>query len=148
VNYAGLALIVVGIILFILELKIVSHGLLGIGGTVALLLGSIMLIDTESTLEFASLSLSVVLSTVIFTALFFIFAIGMGIRAQRRKPVTGVEGIVGETGEALTKLNPNGQVRVHGEIWNATSAQGVIAAGSRVTVRGVNDLRLTVGKAE
>jgi len=148
VNYAGLALIVVGIILFILELKIVSHGLLGIGGTVALLLGSIMLIDTESTLEFATLSLSVVLSTVIFTALFFIFAIGMGIRAQRRKPVTGVEGIVGETGEALTKLNPNGQVRVHGEIWNATSAQGVIAAGSRVTVRGVNDLRLTVGKAE
>jgi membrane-bound serine protease (ClpP class) len=148
VNYAGLALIVFGIILFVLELKIVSHGLLGIGGTVALLLGSVMLINTESSLEFVSLSWSVILSTVVFTALFFIFAIGMGIRAQRKKPVTGVEGIVGETGETLTELNPSGQVRVHGEIWNATSAQGVISRGSRVTVRQINDLRLTVDKAD
>ncbi len=148
VNYAGLALIVFGIILFVLELKIVSHGLLGVGGTVALLLGSIMLINTESSLEFASLSLSVILATVLFTALFFIFAIGMGIRAQRKKPVTGVEGIVGEIGETLTELNPSGQVRVHGEIWNATSAQGTITRGSRVTVRQVSDLRLTVDKAE
>ncbi len=148
VNYAGLALIVFGIILFVLEIKIVSHGLLAVGGIIALLLGSVMLINTESSLEFASLSWSVILSTVLFTALFFIFAIGMGIRAQRKKPVTGVEGIVGEIGETLTELNPNGQVRVHGEIWNATSDQGVITPGSRVTVRRVKDLHLTVDKAD
>jgi membrane-bound serine protease (ClpP class) len=148
VNYAGLALIVFGIILFVLEIKIVSHGLLAVGGIVALLLGSVMLINTESSLEFVSLSWSVILSTVVFTALFFIFAIGMGIKAQRKKPVTGVEGIVGEIGETLTELNPSGQVRVHGEIWNATSTQGVITRGSRVLVRHVNDLRLTVDKAD
>jgi membrane-bound serine protease (ClpP class) len=148
VNYAGLALIVFGIILYVLEIKIVSHGLLAVGGTIALLLGSIMLIDTESSLEFVSLSWSVIISTVVFTALFFIFAIGMGIRAQRKKPVTGVEGIVGEIGETLTELNPSGQVRVHGEIWNATSMQGIIARGARVKVRRVNDLRLTVDKAD
>jgi membrane-bound serine protease (ClpP class) len=70
----------------------------------------------------------------------------MGVRAQRRKPTTGPEGIVGETGEALTGLNPGGQVRVHGEIWTASSVEGAIEPGSRVTVVKVTDLRLTVKK--
>jgi membrane-bound serine protease (ClpP class) len=146
VNYAGLALIIFGIILFILELKIVSHGLLGAGGVIALLLGSVMLINPESSLEFISLSWSVILTSVLVTALFFFFAIGMGIKAQRAKPVTGVEGIVGEIGEAMTDLAPEGQVRVHGEIWNATSAGGTITRGTRVTVKQVHGMRLTVDK--
>lgn len=147
INYAGLALIIVGIILFILEIKIASYGLLSLGGIISLLLGSIMLIDSESSLEFISISWSVIIPTVLLTAAFFAFAIGYGIKAQRQKPVTGIEGIIGETGEAITDLNPEGQVRVHGEIWAAMSAEGKIKAGSRVAVEQINNLRLTVRKA-
>jgi len=144
INYAGVALIIVAIVLFVLELKVVSHGILAIGGIVALLLGSIMLINSESSLEFVSLSWSVIIPAVLFTAFFFLFAIGMGIRAQRRKPATGSEGILGETGEATTDLNPAGQVRVHGEYWNAVAESGSIPRGTAVTVRKVENLRLTV----
>jgi membrane-bound serine protease (ClpP class) len=147
VNYAGLALIIVGVILFLLEIKITSYGLLSIGGLISLLLGSIMLIDSESSLEFVSVSWSVIIPTVILTALFFTFAVGMGIKAQKRRPVSGAEGIVGEAGVALSDLNPDGQVRVHGEIWSATSVEGKIKKGSPVTVERVNNLRLTVRKS-
>ncbi len=144
INYAGVALIIVAIILFVLELKVVSHGILAIGGIVALLLGSIMLINSESSLEFVSLSWSVIIPAVLFTAFFVLFAIGMGIRAQRRKPATGSEGIVGEQGEAVTDLNPSGQVRVHGEFWNADAESGSITRGTAVIVRKVENLRLVV----
>jgi membrane-bound serine protease (ClpP class) len=145
-NYAGVALILVAIVLFVLEIKVTSYGLLSVGGILALFIGSIMLFDSTSSLEFVHLSWSVVIPAVLCTAGFFLFAIGMGVRAQRRKPTTGPEGIVGETGEALTGLNPGGQVRVHGEIWTASSVEGAIEPGSRVTVVKVTDLRLTVKK--
>jgi membrane-bound serine protease (ClpP class) len=148
VNYAGLALIVVGIVLFILEVKITSYGLLTIGGVIAFFLGSIMLIDTGSPLELVSLSWSVIIPAVLVTAGFFIFAIGMGIRAQRKKPTTGVEGIVGEVGEAIADLNPDGQVSVHGEIWNATSASGRIKKGTKIAVESIHNLQLTVRRAD
>ncbi|MFN0157691.1 MAG: NfeD family protein [Bacteroidota bacterium] len=148
VNYAGLALIVVGIVLFILEIKVTSYGILSIGGVVSLFLGSVMLIDTDSPLEIVAISWSVIVPVIVCTALFFLFAIGMAIRAQKRKPVTGAEGIVGETGEALGDLNPEGQVRVHGEIWNAVSVEGKIKRGSRVTVERINNLLLTVRKSD
>ncbi len=146
VNYAGVALILFGIILFILELKITSYGLLSVGGAVCLLLGSIMLINTESSLEFISLSWSVIIPSVVFTVLFFVFAIGMGVKAQARKPVTGVEGIVGEVGEAFTEMSPEGSVKVHGEIWSATSSEGKLKKGTRVVVEQVENLHLTVKK--
>ncbi|MCW3106208.1 MAG: hypothetical protein JWQ09_714, partial [Segetibacter sp.] len=126
VNYAGLALIVFAIILFLLEVKIMSHGMLAIGGVFSLLLGSLMLIRTNSTLEFASISRSVIITTTIITALFFLFVIGMGLRAQRAKPVTGIEGMIGEIGETLSLLNLSGKVHVHGEVWNAESVSGII----------------------
>ena len=144
VNYAGLALIIVGIILFLLEIKITSYGLLSVAGVISLLLGSIMLIRSESALEFISLSWGVIIPAVLCTAAFFLFAIGMGIRAQRKKPTTGVEGIVGETGIAITILQPEGQVRVHGEIWNAVTDEGPLLAGTKVRVENVENLRLTV----
>jgi membrane-bound serine protease (ClpP class) len=144
VNYAGVALIIVGIILFLLEIKITSYGLLTIGGLISLLLGSIMLIRSDSALEFVSLSWSVIIPAIVTTAGFFLFAVGMGIRAQRRKPSTGIEGIVGETGETISELNPEGQARVHGEIWRAVSAEGTIPAGTKITVERVNNLQLTV----
>lgn len=148
VNYAGAALIVFGVILFIAEIKITSYGLLTVGGIISLLLGSIMLIDTESPLEIVAVSWSVIIPAVLFTAAFFIFAIGMGIRAQRRKPVTGQEGMIGETGEAISDLDPEGQVRVHGEIWHAVSVGGAIPPGTKIRVETVKDLSLTVRKAE
>jgi membrane-bound serine protease (ClpP class) len=147
ISYAGVALILFAIVLFIAEIKITSYGLLTVGGVISLLLGSIMLINPESPLEVVSISWSVIVPAVVFTVLFFLFAIGMGIRAQRRKPVTGTEGIVGEFGEAITDLTPEGQVRVHGEIWSAVSVDGKLKKGTPVRVDHVKDLRITVRKA-
>ena len=148
VNYAGLALIIFAIILFVAELKVQSHGLLAAGGIISLLLGSIMLIDTEPSFEFVRLSWSVIIPTVGLTAGFFLFAIGMGIRAQRRKPTTGREALVGEVGVAIDTLNPTGQVMVHGEIWNAESEGGKIPSGRRIKVLKVENLIMKVTKLE
>jgi membrane-bound serine protease (ClpP class) len=147
VNYAGLALIIFAVILFIAEIKVVSHGLLTIGGIISLILGSIMLIDTESTLEVIKISWQVILVIVIFTSAFFIFAIGFGIKAQSRKPTTGIEGIIGEIGETISNLEPEGQIRVHGELWNAESLDGAISKGTKVKVTQVSNLKLMVRKS-
>jgi membrane-bound serine protease (ClpP class) len=146
VNYAGLALIVFAIILFVLEIKIVSHGLLTVGGTISLILGSIMLINTESFLEVARISWGVILLVVALTVLFFTFAIGMGIKAQRKKPVTGIEGLIGEIGEAFSDLNPGGKVLVHGEIWSAESMEGLIHKGEKIIVSEIVGLLLRIRK--
>lgn len=146
VNYAGVALILVGIVLFVLEIKIVSHGLLAVGGIVALFLGSVMLINTESPLEFVSLSLAVIIPSVLVTAFFFLFLIGLGLKAQRKKPATGIEGLTGEEGIALSNISPNGQVRVHGEIWNADTSGDALPSGTHIRVTGVTNLILHVVK--
>jgi len=148
VNFAGLALIVFGVVLFVLELKITSHGILTVGGIVSLLLGSVMLINPESSLEVIAISWGVIIPAVLCTSLFFLFAIGIGIRAQRRKPVTGAEGILGEPGVTITALSPAGQVRVHGELWNAVASGDAIPARCAVTVVGVSGLTLTVRPSE
>jgi membrane-bound serine protease (ClpP class) len=146
VNYAGLALIIFAVILFIAEIKVVSHGLLAIGGVISLILGSIMLINTDSTLEVIKISWQVILAIVILTTAFFIFAIGFGIKAQSRKPTTGIEGIIGEVGETISSLDPEGQIKVHGELWNAESLEGDIGKGIKVKVEGVSNLKLMVRK--
>ena len=148
INYSGIALILLGIILFLLEIKIASYGLLTVGGVIALFLGSIMLINSDGWFEFQEISLEVIIPTVLFTAAFFLFAIGAGLKAQRRQPTTGSEGIVGEIGVAFTKLNPSGQVRVHGEIWNAESVGGAVSKDSSIVVVEVNGLALKVNKAD
>ncbi|MEE9169923.1 MAG: nodulation protein NfeD [bacterium] len=119
INYAGVMLILFALVLFLLEIKVPSFGLLTIGGVVSMLLGSLMLFDSPE--PFFKLSLSVILPAVGATAAFFLFAIGMALRAQRKKPKSGAEGIIGEKGVAIEKLNPEGRVKVHGEIWNAMS---------------------------
>ena len=146
VNYAGLALIVFAIILFVLEIKVVSHGLLTIGGTISLILGSIMLIKTESFGEVIRVSWGVIILVVALTVLFFTFAIGMGIKAQRKKPTTGIEGLIGEMGEAFSDLDPKGKVLVHGEIWSAESSEGKILKGERIIVSEVIGLNLKIKK--
>jgi membrane-bound serine protease (ClpP class) len=146
VNYAGLALIILAVILFIAEIKVISHGLLTIGGVVSLILGSIMLINVESTLEVFRISWKVIVLVVLFTTAFFLFAIGFAIKAQNRKPTTGIEGIVGEVGETLGDLDPDGQVRVHGELWSAESLEGFISRGTKVKVDRISNLKLFVRK--
>lgn len=145
-NYAGLALIIVGIILFLLEIKITSYGLLSIGGTIALFFGSIMLYQNEEPLELVEVSLGVIIPLVLLTALFFAFVIGAGLKAQKRKVDTGEKGMVGAEGIVINQLNPVGQVRVQGEIWSAESIDGKIAKDSRVIVTDIHGLSLKVRK--
>jgi membrane-bound serine protease (ClpP class) len=144
INYAGLALIVFGIILFLLEIKIASYGLLTVGGIVSLLLGSLMLIRGDSSLEFVRISRSVILSFTALSVLFFLFVVGAGIRAQRAKPVTGIEGFIGEAGITLGVLDPLGTIRVHGEIWQAESLSGRIEAGEKVSVKAMKNFKVYV----
>lgn len=149
VNYAGIALIIVGIILFALETQIVSHGLLTVGGLVSFILGSLMLIKTESALEVFKVSYQVIIVLSILTFLFFSFAIGLGLKAQKRKTKTGIEGMIGEIGETISELNPEGQIKIHGEIWNAiTITKEKIDANQKVEVVGYENLKLVVKKFE
>ncbi len=147
INYAGLALIIFSIILFIAEIKVPSYGLLTIGGIISFVLGSMMLIRSESGLEFIEISSSVIITTAALTLIFFLFILGFGIKALRRKPTTGSEGIVGESGLSTTQLNPTGKVRVHGEIWDAASVSGKIAKGTPVTVVAIEGFVLKVEKS-
>lgn len=143
INFAGLALILFAIILFIAEIKVVSHGLLAVGGIISLFLGSLMLI--ESPADYMRISLSVIIPAVIVSAAFFIFAITMAIRARMRKPTTGMEGLVGEIGVASTDIKPEGKIIIRGEFWNAFSEEP-IEKGEKVEVISVKNLKLQVKK--
>ena len=145
VNYAGLALILFAIILFIAEIKVVSHGLLAVGGIISLLLGSLMLFQSPA--EYMRISLSVIIPAVLVTSAFFIFAATMAIRARLTKPTTGMEGLVGEEGIASTSISPEGKVSIHGEFWNVVSDNN-IEKGEKVQVIGVDNLKLKVKKIE
>jgi membrane-bound serine protease (ClpP class) len=146
INYAGLALIIFGIVLFVLEIKIVSHGILTIGGIISLVLGSLMLINIDTYFGSFSISWQVIATVVVLTVLFFLTAIGLGIKAQRRKPTTGWEGLINEEGETTTELNPEGFVRIHGELWDAESIDGILEKGTKVCVKEVHGLKLKVTK--
>jgi len=145
VNYAGLALILFAIILFIAEIKVVSHGLLAVGGVISLFLGSLMLF--RSPVEYMRVSLSVIIPAVLVSAAFFIFAVTRAINARLKKPTTGMEGLLGEVGIASTLIAPEGKVSIHGEFWNAMSDQN-IEKGEKVQVIGVKNLKLNVKKIE
>jgi membrane-bound serine protease (ClpP class) len=146
VNYAGLALIIFAVILFLLDIKLASHGLLAIGGIASLLLGSIMLIRPGSSPDFIGISRVVIIVSTAITAFFFLAIIGLGLKAQRRKPVTGLEGLVGEIGETLEALTPAGSIRVHGERWKAESVAGNIDPGKKVRVIRIQNWKLYVGQ--
>jgi membrane-bound serine protease (ClpP class) len=143
INYAGLLLMALALIFFILEVKIVSHGALTIGGIISMLLGSLMLFESPE--PYMRASLSVIIFVVLATAAFFVFAVGMGLKAQRRKTTTGEAGMVGEVGVARSALKPEGYVFVHGEIWKA-EADEPIEQGEKVVVREVEHLTLKVTK--
>jgi membrane-bound serine protease (ClpP class) len=141
VNYAGLILIILAIILFVLEIKVTSYGILSIGGIISMLIGSLMLFD--SPLPFLRVSLSVVLPAVILTVVLFSLTVALVVKAQRRRPKTGIEGLTGIIGEAKTDIHEGGQVFVHGEIWSAWSDEP-IKAGTKIIVDRVDSLKLKV----
>ncbi len=145
VNYAGVALIVLSAILFILEIHITSHGLLTIGGVVALASGSVILF--ESDVPFLRISWEVIVVTVVVIAGFFLLLLILGISAQFRKPVSGREGMVGEIGVALTDItDKGGTVYVHGEYWQAFS-KSKIKKGDKAKVIAVQQMTLEVASA-
>jgi membrane-bound serine protease (ClpP class) len=141
VSWTGVALIGLAIVLFILEIKVPSHGVLTIGGVVSMAIGSVMLIDTP--IPFMRVSLAVIIPSVIFTALFFMFAVGLGLKAQRKRVTTGNEGLVGEAGTARSRVAEDGTVFVRGELWSAYSDEP-IPPGARVEVVRVEGMRVKV----
>ena len=147
VNYAGLSLIIFGIILFLLEIKIISHGLLTIGGIISLLLGSLFLFRASPTENFVAISWTVIIATVTATTLFFLFIVGMGLKAQRTKPAIGMETFIGRMGEVVSDLDPKGIIKVNGEIWNAVSLSEKIDTGEKIIVKEIKNLTLFVEKA-
>ena len=145
INYAGLLLILFGVILFIAEINVMSYGLLSISGVVSIFLGSTMLIDSDDpalqisrTILYPTLALSVIVSLGIFL---------LATRTRSLKKLGGIEGMIGETGLVKEALNPQGRVLVHGELWEA-EADNRINEGERVQVDLVEGLRIKVSKVQ
>ncbi len=143
VSYAGLLLILLGFALLVLEVKVVSHGLLAIGGIASLLFGSLMLID--SPLPEMQIGLRLIVPVVAALSGIMLFLVTLGVRAQNQASVTGESGMLHAPGQALTPIAPGGVGRVstHGEIWSATAAEA-IEAGDPVVVVALQGLLLTV----
>jgi membrane-bound serine protease (ClpP class) len=143
VSYAGILLIIVALVLFILEMKVASYGLLSLGGIISLFLGSLMLFDGSA--PEIRLSLRVLIPTVILVSGFFIVVAGLVFRSQVSRPRTGYRGLIGETGVVRQRLDLQGKVFVHGELWNAETTEP-IDVGEKVRVVAVEDLLLKVEK--
>jgi membrane-bound serine protease (ClpP class) len=141
VNSVGLLLLALGVVLLILEIKVTSYGLLTIGGVGCLTLGSLLLFEHRD--SFYRVSWSVLIPTVAIATLFFLFVVGKGLLAQKRRPVTGQRGMIGLVGMADSRIDPDGRVFVHGEYWNART-ESPIESGVRIEVIGVEGQQLVV----
>jgi membrane-bound serine protease (ClpP class) len=142
VNYAGLALIILSAILFVLEIYVTSQGLLTIGGIVSLVFGSLILFESE--VPYLRVSWEVIMLVVIIVAGFVIFLLTLGVRAQFKRHATGSEGLIGATGTARTDIGPEGgTIFVHGEFWNAVSEKKIVN-GKKVRVVKVENMTLKV----
>jgi len=145
VNWAGLLLILFGVVLLIAEIKVVSHGVLAVGGLVAMLIGSLMLYDAPET--GIRLSWFVILPTVGTTAGLVFVAVSFGVRALYRPSVTGSAAMVGRLGVARTAIKPEGQVLIDGELWRAVSPEATVEAGETVQVTAIDGLTLKVTRS-
>ncbi len=147
INYAGVLLILLAIILFIAEIKVTSYGMLTVAGIISMFIGSMMLIDSGSPLESAIyISMKVIITTVIIIAGLFALLAWLVVKAHRRKAMTGVSGMIGEIGEVFIDIiNGTGTVKIMGEIWKAASSEN-IRKGDKVKVIDVKDLTIVVQK--
>jgi membrane-bound serine protease (ClpP class) len=146
VNVAGVALILLSLVFFIADIKVPGHGVLTIGGVIAFFLGALLL--TERQAPFLRVSLQLALFMAVLTGMFFLFAVGAGVRAQKARSRMGSESLVGAKGVARTDLSPDGMVYVAGEMWTAKTDAGQISEGQRVEVVSVDGLRLRVRPAQ
>ena len=143
-SWVGVSLLLLGATLFVLEAHFASHGVLGMGGTVALILGALMLVNGPPEMQ---IHLLTALSVSIPFALITMFLLSLAIRARRNKSLMGGEGVVNEIGEARTALAPAGKVFVHGEYWDAVSSSPV-ELGAEVRVVAVDGMKLKVEPRE
>jgi membrane-bound serine protease (ClpP class) len=143
-NWTGLGFIVLAFVLFVVDIKAPTHGVLTAGGIASFVLGSFVLFNT-GTLEVPWLT---IIALALGTAAFFVFAIAKVVIAQRRRPVTGFEGLIGETAVVRQALEPEGMVLVAGELWRAESESGPHAVGARAVVTGRDGYRLKVAVRE
>jgi membrane-bound serine protease (ClpP class) len=141
INYAGVLLLAFAIILFLLEIKIVSHGLLTVGGVVSLIIGGMMLVDTAD--PDLKISKTIIVAVAVVLGGFVILAFTLAFKARMSRPTTGREGLVGETGTVKQKIDKTGYVYLAGELWEA-SADEVIEEGEEVVVLEVDSLRIKV----
>ena len=144
VNYAGLLLMIFGLLLFALEFKVISYGLLTVGGLVSLVFGSLMLMNSSSSPDL-QLSLRMTLPVAIGFVAITSFLMQLSIAAQRQPPVTGAASMIGQIGETLGAIEPGapGLVAIHGETWRATAGDP-IPRGARVRVVEIEGLAVTV----
>ena len=140
INWVGVALLLLAVALFVLEAKYTSHGVLGIGGTLSMILGAVLLINGPPEVR---IHYSTAVSVAIPFALITMFLVSIVVQARKNKVLTGVTGMIGEEGVASTPLAPEGQVLVRGEYWNAV-ADAAISPGTRVRVKAVESLKLRV----
>jgi membrane-bound serine protease (ClpP class) len=144
-RFAALALLLAAFALFALEAKFVSHGVLGIGGVICMVLGGLLLID--SPIPEMRVRLATTLAVSIPIGFITVFLMSLVLKARKNRVVTGQEGMVGEIGVARTTLEPEGKVFVHGELWNAV-AKSPVPEGSRVRVKSVDGLHVMVEPAD
>ncbi len=144
INFAAVGLLVLAVVLFVLEAKIASHGVLAAGGVVSMALGAVLLVEGPPELR---IRWATALAVSIPFGLITVFLLSLAIRARLRPPATGVESLAGGTGVAQTDLNPTGTVFLRGEYWKAT-ADEPIEAGTRVRVEAVQGLHLRVKRAQ
>ena len=141
INWLGAALLLMSMVMFVLEAKFATHGVLTAGGALCMILGAMLLVD--SPLPELRIRLSTAISVALPFAVITAFLLSLAIRARSNKVATGVEGMIGEIGVAVGDLNPEGRIFVHGEYWNAVSS-APIASGKRARVLAVDHLKLAV----
>lgn len=144
-NYAGLALIILGVALMVAEAMIPSFGILGIGGIIAFSIGGLMLFDTE--IDAFQVGLPTIAATATISALLLVFTVRIAIRVHKKRIKTGLNSLIGESGQALEDFAREGQVRVGAEIWRAVS-EAPVEKGDDISVKSVDGLVLHVEKKE
>ncbi|MCL7453259.1 MAG: nodulation protein NfeD [Anaerolineae bacterium] len=143
VNYTGLIFIALAFVLFVVDLKAPTHGVLTAGGIASLVAGALLLFNSP----LYRISLSAVVSVAVVTGLFFAFAVAKVVQIQRKRPTTGREGLIGQRAQVRSRLDPEGTVFLRGELWAATSLEGAVEIGEMVVVEHVEGFRLHVRRA-
>lgn len=139
-NWTGLGFVILAFVLFVLDIKAPTHGALTAGGIVSFVVGAAILFNVP----FVEIPWGTIIVLALLTAAFFVFAIAKGLQAQQRQPTTGLEGMIGDTGEVRAILDPRGRVFVSGELWEAESLDGTLPIGTEVNVVGHSGMRLHV----